>query len=336
MSPAERATWSTAYVNSLPDAAFLHIESGGTKDADGKTTPRSLRHFPYKDANGAIDLPHLRNALARIPQSSLPADVKARLTAKAQRILKEQSAAKETDDTDLLRFQPAEDALFELRADDGSEMPTLVGHFAVFDQWTEIASTFEGNFLERIAPGAFRKTFAENRRNMRVLFQHGRDPQIGEKVLGPIADLREDERGALYEVPLFDTSYNRDLLPALSSNEYGSSFRFRVLQEQFTRKPERSEHNPEGLPERTITEAKVMEFGPVTFPAYEGATAGLRSATDWWLEQSLLGLISSLSGERAAALPTEEQKTASPQQSRRTRPARDYLDTRKEAQPWRL
>jgi hypothetical protein len=27
-----------------------------------------------------------------------------------------------------------------------------------------------------------------------------------------------------------------------------------------------------------------MEFGPVTFPAYEGASAGVRSLTDWYLE----------------------------------------------------
>jgi hypothetical protein len=30
------------------------------------------------------------------------------------------------------------------------------------------------------------------------------------------------------------------------------------------------EYNPKGMPERTITEAKVFEFGPVTYPAYEG------------------------------------------------------------------
>jgi hypothetical protein len=27
-----------------------------------------------------------------------------------------------------------------------------------------------------------------------------------------------------------------------------------------------------------------FKFGPVTFPAYEGATAGVSSLTDWWLE----------------------------------------------------
>src|SRR5690348_9663878 len=87
MTEETRAVWTTAYVNNLPDSAFLFIEAGGSKDSDGKTTPRSLRHFPVKDANGNVDLPHLRNALARIPQSSLSAEVKAAATKKAQGML---------------------------------------------------------------------------------------------------------------------------------------------------------------------------------------------------------------------------------------------------------
>jgi hypothetical protein len=66
----EKAPWSTAFVNDLSDIAFLHIEPGGEKDADGKTTPRSLRHFPVRGPDGEIDLPHLRNAIARIPQAN--------------------------------------------------------------------------------------------------------------------------------------------------------------------------------------------------------------------------------------------------------------------------
>lgn len=81
-----RAVWSTAYINDLPDSAFLYVEDG-EKDSDGKTTPRTKRHFPYKDANGKVDLPHLRNALARIPDSDLPQSVKDDATAKAKRIL---------------------------------------------------------------------------------------------------------------------------------------------------------------------------------------------------------------------------------------------------------
>lgn len=68
----EKAVWTAAYIDDLPDASFLYIEPGKDKDEDGKTTPRSARHFPYRDADGALDLPHLRNAIARIPQSNAP------------------------------------------------------------------------------------------------------------------------------------------------------------------------------------------------------------------------------------------------------------------------
>jgi HK97 family phage prohead protease len=169
---------------------------------------------------------------------------------------------------------------FELRDAEDGGMPTLHGHFAVFDQWTEIDSVYEGRFMERIAPGAFAKTIAENRSSMRILFQHGRDAQIGDKPLAPIEELGEDERGGYYAGRLFDTSYNRDLIPGLKAGVYGASFRFGVRREEFERNTKKSDYNPHGLPERTIREAVLMEFGPVTFPAYEGATAGLRSTTD--------------------------------------------------------
>lgn len=83
------AKWTTAYINSLPDSSFLYIEPGGSKDDNGKTKPRGLRHFPYKDDAGKIDMPHLRNALSRIPQSNVPASAKKAATAKAKRLLKQ-------------------------------------------------------------------------------------------------------------------------------------------------------------------------------------------------------------------------------------------------------
>lgn len=59
----QRAALSTAAINDLPDSAFAYIEPGGEKDADGKTTPRKLRHFPIQDKA------HVQNALSRAPQS---------------------------------------------------------------------------------------------------------------------------------------------------------------------------------------------------------------------------------------------------------------------------
>lgn len=73
-----KAVWDTAYINSLPDAAFAYIAPGGTKDEEGKTVPRALRYFPHHNEkvtdpndNETVDIPHLRNALARVPQSNL-------------------------------------------------------------------------------------------------------------------------------------------------------------------------------------------------------------------------------------------------------------------------
>jgi hypothetical protein len=84
----EFAVWSTAFVNGLPDSSFLYVESGGSKDSGGKTTPRTLRHLPYKDSSGKIDLPHLRNAIARIPQMTGISDsLKMSLQARARKLL---------------------------------------------------------------------------------------------------------------------------------------------------------------------------------------------------------------------------------------------------------
>lgn len=188
------------------------------------------------------------------------------------------------------RLAPTENLVrcvpFELRAK-GGEAPTMSGHFAVFDEWTEISSWFEGDFLERIAPGAFAGVFARGDA-VKVLYDHGYDPAIGNKPLGKVTSLTEDARGAHYEVALFDSSYVRDLLPALRAGELGASFRFRVAEHLVVDEPGRSDHNPKGLPERTITRIDPLyEFGPVTFPAYSGATAGVRSGTDQFFDRLL-------------------------------------------------
>jgi hypothetical protein len=183
----------------------------------------------------------------------------------------------------LFRALARADGAYELREDGAGGMPTLLLRWAVFNTWTEINSFFEGRFLERNHPKSMDRTIAEDRDAMRVLFQHGRDPQAADKPLGPIDQLEAQRKSTYAEVPLLDTSYNRDLLPGLRAGLYGSSYRFQVEEENWVKKPERSDYNPEGLPERTIMQARVLEFGPVTFPAYSGATAGVRSLTDRFL-----------------------------------------------------
>lgn len=183
----------------------------------------------------------------------------------------------------------------ELRGVDDSSGPMLVGHFSRFNSWYPVSSMWEGDFLEQVAPGAFDQTIKDDRSSMKVLYDHGFDPTLGNKPLGPITTLEADAEGPYYEVPLLDTDYNRDfVIPALegrlmsgekTGSQLGASFRFQVIEEEWNQKPKPSKTNPTGLPERTITQAKVFEFGPVTFPASGAASAGIRSLSDQFIDR---------------------------------------------------
>jgi hypothetical protein len=59
--------WTRSYISNLPDSAFAI-----TYESDG----RVIRKFPHHSADGSIDLPHLRNANSRLPQSDVPAEYK--------------------------------------------------------------------------------------------------------------------------------------------------------------------------------------------------------------------------------------------------------------------
>lgn len=61
----EKAEWTTEYINTLPNSSFAVIEPAYL---EGKTEDKNCRHLPFKDDNGEVDLPHYRNALARVNQ----------------------------------------------------------------------------------------------------------------------------------------------------------------------------------------------------------------------------------------------------------------------------
>ncbi len=192
---------------------------------------------------------------------------------------------------DLVRAAPPRPLVVERSGESGDRVPVLLGWLARFNEWTEIDSVYEGHFLERLLPGCATKTLqSPHRERMKVLVNHGRDPHIGLKPLGPIEILEErDEEGVWYEVPLLRTAYNDELIPGLEAGLYGTSFRFRIIREDFNDRPKRSDFNPEGIAERSIREMEIYEFGPVTFPAYLGASAGLRSMTDDLVIEKLAG-----------------------------------------------
>lgn len=166
---------------------------------------------------------------------------------------------------DLVRSAP-----FALERADGDDGLTLTGHGAVFNEWTTIDS-WEGRFRERIAPGAFKKTLQENGSRVRLQFDHGQHPLIGSLPIGSIRKLKEDSRGLFVEARLADNWLVQPVREAIENESIdGMSFRFSVVAEKWTKEDS-------DLPERTITEVRLMELGPVVWPAYDGTDVGVRS-----------------------------------------------------------
>jgi HK97 family phage prohead protease len=191
---------------------------------------------------------------------------------------------------------------------------TIFGRMVNFNVWAEVNSRIEGHFMERVAPGAFTKTFTENRSRMKIIYDHGQDAHIGRNSLGPLEDVIEDQSGIDYSGALIDTDYNRDrILPQLRAGVLGSSYRFDTVKDTLKQRPGRSAHNPDGLPEVTILEAKVIELGPTPFPVGEGTSAGVRSLTDEYLAHLIYPNGSPI------ALPVEPE--ASPQSDTESRAA---------------
>ncbi len=163
---------------------------------------------------------------------------------------------------------------------------TMYGTFSTFDDWYEINSFWEGQFLERIAPGAFKRTI-KNRSGgspVRVLLDHGFDPELGDRPLGIPEVLEERDAGAYAEVPLF-SGVPQMVVSGLRAGAYGQSFRFQVLRDEWVEEPDASDANPKGIAERTIKEVRLIEFGPTAFPANPGTEVGLRSTTDDFYEK---------------------------------------------------
>jgi HK97 family phage major capsid protein len=161
-----------------------------------------------------------------------------------------------------------------LTSEDGR---TLTVRLAPHDQWAEIQSVTEGHFMERFSRTAYRKTLADHL--PKILFNHGKDPQIGEKPIATTDEAGVDEISPFARGQILD-GVPELVVDGLRKGVYGASHRFSVVRESWVDKPTGGAHNPGKLPERTITEARLFELGPVVWPAYPQASASLRSMTD--------------------------------------------------------
>lgn len=224
---------------------------------------------------------------------------------------------------------------------DGDADPVLTGRMMPYGQWTEIRSRTEGHFMERFASGSLTKTMSERLRSVKVLYEHGLD-FLGKQSIAVFTRFDDREDGGWYEADML-RSVPELLLEGLRHGLYGSSVRFEPLKWDRVRAPRRSEHNPDGLEERTVREAYIKEFSVVTFPQYEGATAGIRSLTDEVTAKQLLkdplGLLEAfngLGGTGQREEPQHSETTETVETSRSTQQPRDYLERKGERPAWLL
>lgn len=147
-STHEDAVWKSSYVNNLADTAFLYIEPGGSKDEGDRTTPRSLRHFPYRNDTGDVDLVHVRDAIGRIAQSKLPANVKARVQAKAEGLLGERRLDESVSRNDVVRLDASK---MRRTPQGGLRGPAAVSRVGVF-QYRHDKGPMAGKIVREFRP----------------------------------------------------------------------------------------------------------------------------------------------------------------------------------------
>jgi HK97 family phage prohead protease len=145
------------------------------------------------------------------------------------------------------------------QADDGTMR--LSGYAAVFND-----DSVPLPFIERIAPGAFRKTLTETP-DVRLLINHEGLPLARTK--NQTLRLHEDDTGLYMDADLPDTQAARDLYTLVERGDVDQmSFAFRVIRQKWN----------EGRTERTLTELSLADgdVSVVTYPAYPTTTVEAR------------------------------------------------------------
>ena len=94
--------------------------------------------------------------------------------------------------------------------------------------------------------------------------------------------LSVDKTGLRYEIDVPDTTIGKDVAESITRGDVtGSSFAFIPTKVEWTRDDKRR------VDVRTIMDLDLIDTGPVTYPAYDGTTTGMRSdvktARDKWV-----------------------------------------------------
>jgi hypothetical protein len=261
------AQLDTSSINDLPDSAFAYIEAGGTKDAQGKTVPRSKRHFPVHDAD------HARNALARLSQSEFGDRARSKVLAAARKFgihVSDDGQQSFTAESELRISSQWRDLKAPLEYRDlGSEGKWIGGYASVF---IPKESANLGGFVERVAPHAFDEYKAQGWPNVVCRFNHDSNMILGTTGAQTLR-CNPDRVGLDYEVKPPEARADIRELVQRGDIRY-SSFAFQVP-------PGGDEWDVDdrNFPIRTLHNVILVDVAPVLSPGYPDATCAARAMT---------------------------------------------------------
>jgi HK97 family phage prohead protease len=151
----------------------------------------------------------------------------------------------------------------EIRAAEGE----IQGYAAVFNQVAEIWP----GFREVVRPGAFARAIEEGA-DVRALWNHDPNYVLGRRGSGTLS-IQEDEHGLRYVVKPPKAQWAEGVQETIGRGDVNqSSFAFVVRLERWTQDVEN------GFSLRELLDVDLIDVSPVTYPAYEGTSVGLRSA----------------------------------------------------------
>ncbi len=140
----------------------------------------------------------------------------------------------------------------------------LGGYAAVFNQIADI-----GQYLEQLAPTAFRSALSAPDRDVRGLFNH--DPNMILARTPNTLRLSTDSHGLQFELDLPDTTLGNDVRTMIDSGLISQcSFGFIADQQDWSER--------DGRRLRTHTSVgSLLDVSVVTYPAYTGTSVSVRS-----------------------------------------------------------
>lgn len=175
----------------------------------------------------------------------------------------------------------------------GGDVAEIVGHAAVYDEWTTL---YEGSYWvwrEVVRPGAFDRALRE-KQDVRCLFNHDPNFILGRTKSGTTT-LSSDKTGLFTRTVAADSQTVRDLVltPIEREDVDGMSFAFctRASGDTVQTKGkdgvitiedggQRITLRYEGdklIEEREVLDADLFDVSPVVYPAYTGTDVSLRS-----------------------------------------------------------